>query len=109
MLHLLQKGTLSRVHREKGKFRSFLLASLQYFLADERDKMQAQKRGGGVKVVELDDQEVEKRYQQEWRISDWRIDFVRQHAKWDVVFCRQFGQWHGLPAQHQRRGLYDPA
>src|SRR5947209_7041566 len=38
LLHLLEKHTLSRVHREKGKFRSFLLASLQYFLADERDK-----------------------------------------------------------------------
>jgi len=32
MLHLLEKDTLSRARREKGKFRSFLLASLQYFL-----------------------------------------------------------------------------
>ncbi len=29
MLHLMEKDTLSRVEREKGKFRSFLLVSLQ--------------------------------------------------------------------------------
>jgi len=62
MLHLLEKDTLSRVQREKGKFRSFLLASLQYFLANERDKQQAQKRGGGAKLVELDNQNAEDRY-----------------------------------------------
>src|SRR5215813_967150 len=47
LLHMMEKDTLSRVHPEKGKFRSFLLASLQYFLADEHDKQHAQKRGGG--------------------------------------------------------------
>jgi RNA polymerase sigma factor (sigma-70 family) len=62
MLHLLEKDTLSRVQREKGKFRSFLLASLQYFLANERDKQQAQKRGGGARLVELDNQNAEDRY-----------------------------------------------
>jgi RNA polymerase sigma factor (sigma-70 family) len=62
MLHLLEKETLSRVHREKGKFRSFLLASLQYYLANEHDKQQAQKRGGGAKLVELDNQDAENHY-----------------------------------------------
>lgn len=62
MLHLLEKDTLSRVQREKGKFRSFLLASLQYFLANERDKQQAQKRGGDAKFIELDHHHAEDRY-----------------------------------------------
>jgi RNA polymerase sigma factor (sigma-70 family) len=62
MLHLLEKETLSRVQREKGKFRSFLLASLQYFLANERDKQRAQKRGGGAQFVEVDRQNAEGRY-----------------------------------------------
>jgi RNA polymerase sigma factor (sigma-70 family) len=62
MLHLLEKDMLSRAQREKGKFRSFLLASLQYFIANERDKQQAQKRGGGAKLVELDNQDAEDRY-----------------------------------------------
>src|SRR5437773_12259138 len=30
----LQKNYLAQVHREKGRFRSFLLASLRHFLAD---------------------------------------------------------------------------
>jgi hypothetical protein len=62
MLHLMEKDTLSRVEREKGKFRSFLLVSLQYFLANERDKQQAQKRGGDSKFIELDHQNTEDRY-----------------------------------------------
>ena len=62
MLHLMEKDTLSRVEREKGKFRSFLLVSLQYFLANERDKQQAQKRGGDAKFIELDHQNAEDRY-----------------------------------------------
>src|ERR1035437_3457019 len=44
---LLEKNYLAQVQRERGKFRSFLLASLKHFLADERDKARAQKRGGG--------------------------------------------------------------
>src|SRR5437868_8606378 len=59
LLHVVEKHTLSRAHRDKGKFRSFLLASLQYFLADERDKQQAQKRGGGATFIELDNQNAE--------------------------------------------------
>jgi transposase len=50
------------VAREKGRFRSFLLASLQYFLADERDKVQAQKRGGGHKVFTFDGEAAERGY-----------------------------------------------
>lgn len=65
MLHLLEKETLSRVKREKGKFRSFLLASLQYYLADERSKQMAQKRGGGATLIALDGQHAEELYQAE--------------------------------------------
>ena len=65
LLHLLEKETLSRVHREKGKFRSFLLASLQYFLADQHDKETAQKRGGGITFIPLENENVEERYSAE--------------------------------------------
>jgi DNA-directed RNA polymerase specialized sigma24 family protein len=65
MLHLLEKETLSRVKREKGRFRSFLLASLQYFLADERSRQLAQKRGGGATTIALDACHAEELYQAE--------------------------------------------
>jgi DNA-directed RNA polymerase specialized sigma24 family protein len=62
---LLEKHYLAQVHREKGKFRSFLLAALKHYLADERDKARAQKRGGGQAFVSLDDSTGEQRYRLE--------------------------------------------
>src|SRR5437868_2500654 len=52
---LLEKNYLGVVEREKGKFRSFLLAALNHFLANERDRMNAAKRGGGKPLISLDD------------------------------------------------------
>src|SRR4051794_34289874 len=51
---LLQKNYLADVERAKGRFRSFLLASLKHFLANEWDKARAQKRGGGQVPVSID-------------------------------------------------------
>ena len=59
---LLERRSLEKVEREKGKFRSFLLASLNYFLADERDRGLAQKRGGGRELFWLELNEAEGRY-----------------------------------------------
>ena len=44
---LLARNYLSVADRNKGKFRSFLLGSLEHFLAREWTKAHAQKRGGG--------------------------------------------------------------
>ena len=44
---LLELNSLADVRREKGKFRSFLLASLNHYLSDEWDRARAQKRGHG--------------------------------------------------------------
>ena len=51
---LLEKNYLADVDRAKGKFRSFLLASLKHFLANEWDKANTQKRGGGKVFVPID-------------------------------------------------------
>jgi RNA polymerase sigma-70 factor (ECF subfamily) len=64
-LRLLEKDALAAVDRSKGKFRSFLLASLQNFLANEWDNRRAQKRGGGKEVLALDALEAEARYASE--------------------------------------------
>ena len=60
--HLLEHDALATVDPAKGKFRSFLLASLRHFLADARDRAQAQKRGGGRAPVSLDVAAAERRY-----------------------------------------------
>ncbi len=64
-LRLLERQDLAAVRREKGKFRSFLLASLRHFLADEWDKAHAAKRGGTRSCFSLDGAESEERYRLE--------------------------------------------
>ena len=55
---LLASNSVATVHPAKGRFRSFLLASLNHFLADEWDRSQAQKRGAG-KLISFDTQTAE--------------------------------------------------
>jgi len=59
---LLRHDSIARVRRERGRFRTFLLSSLDYFLADQNDRARAAKRGGGVAPVELDALDAEECY-----------------------------------------------
>jgi RNA polymerase sigma-70 factor (ECF subfamily) len=59
---LLEKDYLGSVDREKGQFRSFLLACCKHFLANECDKARAQKRGGGRRLFSFDADTAELRY-----------------------------------------------
>ena len=61
-LHLLEHKTLARADPLKGKFRSFLLGSLQHYLSTETDRARCLKRGGKVEFVPLDVQDAEDRY-----------------------------------------------
>src|SRR5437588_11197285 len=61
---LLGKNYLRAVDRAKGKFRSFLLAALEHFLANEWRNAHAQKRGGKAAFISLDDTCAEQQYQQ---------------------------------------------
>lgn len=58
---LLEKNVLASASPERGRFRSFLLTSLKNFLANEWDRTQAQKRGGGRERLSLDWQDGESR------------------------------------------------
>lgn len=51
---LLRRNSLARVGPEKGRFRTFLLTALDYFLNDHFDRQQAAKRGGGRLPIALD-------------------------------------------------------
>lgn len=62
---LLGRNYLSVADRQRGKFRSFLLGSLEHFLAREWTKARAQKRGGGQAIFSLDEAEAEDRYRRE--------------------------------------------
>jgi len=64
-LSLLERKSLRRVSPEKGKFRSFLLASLKNYLSDAFDRDNSAKRGGQIEFVALDFQDGEERYHDE--------------------------------------------
>ena len=59
----LEKNYLEGLSSDKGKFRAFLLAALKHFLANEWDRANRQKRGGGVALLSLDWQSADTRYQ----------------------------------------------
>ena len=54
IVQLLAKKFLANVSPHRGRFRSFLLASLKNFLASEHRRATAAKRGGGVPLIPLD-------------------------------------------------------
>lgn len=59
----LAKNYLEGLSAERGRFRAFLLASLKHFLANEWDKAQRQKRGGGARPLSLDWQTADTQFQ----------------------------------------------
>lgn len=61
---LLQKDYLRAADREKGRLRTFLHVALKRFLANEWDRVRAQKRGGGIAPVSFDTVMAEERYLQ---------------------------------------------
>ena len=62
---LLEKHAIRHADPARGRFRSFLLASLKNFAANERDREIARKRGGGVPIVPLEIETAEGRFQME--------------------------------------------
>jgi RNA polymerase sigma factor (sigma-70 family) len=64
--YVIEHKIYARVDRQKGRFRSFLLASLKNFLADASDRKRTLKRGGGQDFLPLHEdqiQEVESLFQ----------------------------------------------
>jgi DNA-directed RNA polymerase specialized sigma24 family protein len=58
---MLEKHYLRGVRRERGRFRSFLLASVRHFLSNERDRTRALKRGGRRQILSIDVELTEQR------------------------------------------------
>jgi RNA polymerase sigma factor (sigma-70 family) len=80
-LHLLDHRALRQVSPAKGKFRSFLLASLQNYLSDQADSVRCLKRGGNIEFVPLDMKSAEDRY----RVS--QLDFLTADKIFDAQWA----------------------
>jgi DNA-directed RNA polymerase specialized sigma24 family protein len=59
---LLERRDFEHLRQERGRFRAFLLASLQHFLANDAARRRTQKRGGDITFVPLAFDEAEGRY-----------------------------------------------
>ena len=59
---MIEREFLAGVEPGRARFRSFLLASVKHFLANERRDATAQKRGGGVRPLSLDGEDAERMY-----------------------------------------------
>jgi|SRR5437867_3822964 len=108
---LIEKNDLSGADPNRGRFRSWLQASMKHFLANEWDRATAQKRGGGRAVfsLDIDADDAERRYRREpghaltpERIFDrrWALTTLEQALEELVLFpVDQFRVWrHGHPA-----------
>jgi len=74
--YLLRSKAYAHTNRNKGKFRSFLLASLKHYIADVWDREGALKRGGDYEFVLLDEKihAVETLYAREYRCVRMTVD-----------------------------------
>jgi DNA-directed RNA polymerase specialized sigma24 family protein len=62
---LLERRDLRRVRKEKGRLRSYLLTALKHFLADERRRAMAIKRGKGERLIPLEQLRADDRIEME--------------------------------------------
>jgi len=100
---LLENESLNRADPERGRFRSFLLTSLNHFLVNEWKKGRAQKRGGGCQVLCLD-----------WAAAENRFDLEpADPAAPDRAYAKQWALTllgevlNRLEGEYQREGKAD--
>lgn len=105
---LLERNTVARADPARGRFRSFLLASLKNFLAHEWAKARAQKRGGRVQVIPLEFDTAETRcapepantdspdkiFDRQWALS--LLDVVLARLRADYADCGKDDLFLGL-------------
>jgi RNA polymerase sigma factor (sigma-70 family) len=61
---LLARQSIAQADPARGRFRTFMLTALNHFLADEWERVRAEKRGGGREVLSLDMAHAENRFLQ---------------------------------------------
>jgi RNA polymerase sigma factor (sigma-70 family) len=90
---LLEDHSLASVHQDKGRFRSFLLASVKHLLANEWKRATRQKRGGGAVHFPIEDYiwdaglmdhlDPEKLYEKRWAETLLQRVLDRLRAEWE--------------------------
>ncbi|OAI42348.1 hypothetical protein AYO41_00865 [Verrucomicrobia bacterium SCGC AG-212-E04] len=87
--HLIEHETIKRARREKGRFRTFLLGTLKFFLTDLYRHSSRQKRGGGQPILSIDDTAFPSEYST--ALSHQEPPDVQFERTWmQIVFRRAF-------------------
>lgn len=97
---LIEKNTLARADAGRGKLRTFLLAAMQNFLANEHDRAHALKRGGGA-VLEWDALDAEGRLAAEPAAGDATAE-MRFDQQWARTLVERALEL--LRAEHESAG-----
>ena len=101
----LERDCLATVRPAAGKFRSFLLTCLKNFLANERERAQAHRRGGGQRIISLDGAEANTRYSLE--PADHLTPEAEFERRWAfVVLERTMTELRRECAASDRRNLF---
>ncbi len=87
LARFIEKRSFSRADPARGHFRSFLLKSLQHFLADEWKRAHRVKRGGGTVEVPLDGVTAEARYAAE--LTDTLTPERAYEERWALTLLEQ--------------------
>ena len=95
-LRLISREFIQRLRHQQGKFRSFLLTLLKYFLLEHREKAGAQKRGGGKIILSIE----------EMKEKDSYLHEPVDHLSPDQVFERRWAQTILQLALDRLRGEY---
>lgn len=117
---LLERRDFERFSPERGRFRAFLLASLQHLLANEAARRRTLKRGGGTTILPLTTDDAEERYRHEpveiesperlyerrWALTV--IDRVMSELRDEWVRCAREGVRGAVGRQRGDRGVIDP-
>jgi RNA polymerase sigma factor (sigma-70 family) len=84
---LLENDYLNSVERGKGRFRSFLLAALEHFLANEWRRSQARKRGGGIEFISWEGDSAEEQFS---RTAAWGLSAEKSYDRqWALTLLEQ--------------------
>src|SRR5258708_33755466 len=94
------RKSLRQVGPQRGKFRSFLLASLKNYLSDEFDRKRSIKRGGHLEFVALDFDDGEERYRED-AIDSLTAEKIFD-ARWAMTLLAEAGKRR--PADYRLQG-----
>jgi RNA polymerase sigma factor (sigma-70 family) len=103
LVKLIEKDLFLAADRKRGRFRSFLLTAMKNFMADHKRWARRRKRGGSVRVIPLDVEMIETKYQIEPR-DDWTADKVFEY-QWAITVLETV--FDGLRGQYEAEGKLD--